>query len=322
MIFELPTYLYHYAACVFTMVLPAVGVSIGQGIISFSAMEALTIQPNAQSEISRIYMIALVLVETSAILGFIMGLRLIYFGASTGLEYAPFIHYSELGILLALGVSGCVVGIASSLPARQACLAVARQPFFSSKIQLLMLITQSLMQTPVIFGLIVAIIIMGQLSSVTDLNNTLRIIGSGLCIGIGSIGPVIGFSLLAQQACKGSGINRSAYTKIFSFTAISFALIESTIIFCLVVTLFLLNLNITDHTNITGIRSLIAGGTMALGTLGVGIASGLVTAVSCRMFSQKPEIYTVVSQSSLFSQIFIETCAVYCLVIAMIFIFF
>ncbi len=322
MITELPTYLYHYAACVFTMVLPAVGVSIGQGIISFSAMEALTLQPNARAEISRIYMIALVLVETSAILGFIIGLKLIYFGASEGLNHAPFIHYSELGIMLALGISGCVVGIASALPARHACLAVARQPFFNAKIQLLMLITQSLMQTPVIFGLIVSIIIMGQLPYVIDLSNALRIIGSGLCIGLGSVGPVVGLSLLAQQACKGAGINRQAYSKIFSFTAISFALIESTIIFCLVIALFLLKPNIPDATGLKGFASLFAGGAMAFGTMGVGIASGLVTSTACRIFSSKPDVYGVVSRSSFFCQIFIETCAIYSLLIALGFIFF
>ncbi len=306
---------YHYLACGITVILPALGVSIGQGLTSFATVEALTIQPAARSEITRTFIIAMALIETAAILGFIVGLRLALGGSHPEVEHAPFIHYAELGVAAAMGMTGCISGIMSAFPARKACLAVARQPFFTNKIQLLMVITQSLMQTPVILGLIVAMLLQGQLETVTTLTDSFRLIASGVCLGLGSIGPVIGIALLAQEACTTAGINKNIFPKALTFTVISAALIESAIIFSLIISLFLLKP--CSHTLYKGYVLLGAGAAMGLGTLGVGISSGRLTAQVCRIIALKPELYAQLSRTSFFSQVLIETSAVYALIISL-----
>jgi F-type H+-transporting ATPase subunit c len=317
MTIDLSSALCHYGACALTVILPSLGVSFGQAFTSAAALEALNLQPHARSEISRTLLIALVLIETAAIISFIVGFQLMLFGPHTTFEHAAFIHYGELGIALALGIGGAIAGTLSCLPARQACLAIARQPFLTNKIQLLMGITQSLMQTPIIFGLIISLFILKQLETITLISDSFRFIGAGLCIGIGSIGPIIGLARLSEEACQSVGINRSAFSKVLSFTVVSAALIESAIIFCLVIALFLLNMRTSSNT--TSYQSMIyvaAGAVMAIGTLGVGISSGRLTAQACKVFSRKPELYSEVSKVSFFSQVLIETSAVYALVIS------
>ena len=127
--------LLHYVACSLSMALPALAVSISQGLTSLAAIMALNTQPRAQGEISRTFILSMALIETSGILSFLLGFKLALMGAHINHPSAAFIHYAELGIVGAIGITGCFSGIASCLPARQACLAVARQPFFTNKIQ-------------------------------------------------------------------------------------------------------------------------------------------------------------------------------------------
>lgn len=314
MIIDLSSSLLHYFSCALVVVLPALGVSLGQGYTTMAVADALDHQPHAHNEISRTFGIAMALIETAAILSFIVALKLFSFGTHAGWHNAQYIHYAEFGIACALGLAGGAAGFFSSLPARQTCLAIARQPFFTSKIQLLMVITQSLIQTPVLLGFILSFLIIGQLESVTGLADALRLLSAGLCLGIGSIGPVLGLARLSQQACEGIGKNKNAYGKILSFSIVSSALIESAIIFCLIIALFLLSAKTMPTTN--GLMYLSSALAMGCGTLGVGISSGRLTAQACKVFAEKPELYTEISKISFFSQILIETSAVYALVIS------
>ncbi len=307
---------YHYLSCALTVIVPAFGVGIGQGLTSLAALQAVDEQPVSHGEIMRTFVLAMALIETAAILSFIIGLKLALFGAHSTFENAQYIHYAQLGIMFAVALSGCASGIMSAWPARKAILSVARQPFFLNKIQLIMLVTQSIMQTPIIFALLVSLIIQNQLESVTTLTDSLRIIGSGLSLGIGSIGPVIGLGLLAQAGCKAVSVNKNIFSKIFSFTVISAALIESAVLFSFIIALYLLK-PVASLAPYKGITLLAGGLAMGLSTLGVGISSGKLTAQACASFTQKPELYSVLTKSSLFSQVLIETSAIYALVISL-----
>ncbi len=318
MILECSSLFYHYLSCGLTIALPVIGVSIGQGLTSKASLEALNLQPSTKNEINRTLIIGLALTETAAILCFIAAMKLLFGGPFLELPHASFIHYSELGIFLALGINGFVAGLASSYPAKHACLAVAQQPFFTNKIQLLMVITQSLMQTPVIFGFIIALLIQGQLLYITTNADSLRLIASGLAIGLGSIGPTLGLAFLAQQSCQSIGQHRTAYAKILYFTIGSAALIESAIIFCFIIAFMLLNRTIPLNSSLDhGLIYIFAAIAMALGNLGVGISSGTLSAKSCKIFAQKPELYGLIAKTSYFSQVFIETCSIYTFIISL-----
>ena len=310
--------LLHFLTIALTVSCNAVAVGIGQGLTTVTAIQAIKIQPGARTEISRTLMLGMALSETSAIIGLIIAL-IILFGSPTILSNTTeFMHYSELGIAAAIGIAGTVVGIAVSLPAQAACLATARQPFFSQKILLIMLLTQSLMQTPIIFAFIVALLIKFQAATAASLTDSMRLIGAGLCIGLGSVGPAIGLGIFAKKACQALGINRYAYSEVFSFTLMSQAIIESPIILSLVISLMLIGYKISETSQaLHGIPLLSAGIVMGLGTLGVGIASGRTGSQACKAIGIKPEEYNITSRTSIIAQVLIETCSLYAFLIAL-----
>ena len=308
---------FHYATVGLVVGCNSVAVGIGEGLASLAAMKAFNLRPSARGEITRTLMLSMALIETSAIIGLTIAFMLL--SAPSEGPHTALMHYSTMGIGFAICLTGFTLGIAASLPAQAACFAVARQPFFNKKIQLLMLLTQSLMQTPLIFAFIIAFFIKEKIPHVTSLAESMRLVAAGLCIGLGSIGPTIGLARFARQACEGLGINRYAYKEILSFTLISEALIESPIIFSLVTAFALLGAKISAMSLSTGGAPFIGAAiVMGLGTLGVGIASGNTATAACKQLTHNPEHYSKIYGTSLTAQVLIETFSIYSFLIALL----
>ena len=302
------------------VVMTALGAGIGQGLIGIKAIEAMDIQPTASSEINRMSTIGLSLTETAAIFGLVISIML-HMDTSVPVSYEN-AALGRLGMTIAIGLSGFIAGIASSLPAQAACLSVARQPFFASKIVQLMLITQTIIMTPNIFGFVIALFINTQVAHVADLNGGLQLLAAGLSIGIGSIGPSIGLSLFAASACTAIGVSRKSYSKILPFTFISEAIIETPAIFSFLIALLILNVRIQPDAPITqGLALIAAGICMGLTTLGTGISTGQTGSAACTLIGNSPEHYSKISNVSLLALAMIDTFAIYGFIIAIILIY-
>lgn len=312
----------HFGTIALTAAINAVGVGIGQGLTSSAAVEGINRQPAARNEIMKTAILGIALIETAAVMGTFISFLLLLQARPT--NYSVYGSLAELGIAFAICCPGFVLGLVSSLPARAACIAVARQPFFSQYIIRFMMITLSLLQTPIIFGLIIALFIQGQASSIETLRDSLRLIASGMCIGLGSIGPAIGLAQFARAACRGLGINRDAHRQLFSFTLISQAIIETPIIFALIVAISLIFLvPIAPEENVLdGIALLAAGLCTGIGTFGAGISSGFTATAACKQIAHNPEIYTAISRVSMFAQGLIETSAIYTALISFVLLFY
>ena len=311
----------HFMTIALAVAINSIGVGIGEGIAGFAALKAIDQQPSARNEIVRNLIVGMALIETAAVIGLTISLMLL---GKTEIKESVSSHYPhlcELGITFAICLSGMVVGIASSLPAKAACLSVARQPFSSNKIQNLMLLTLSFMQTPIIFGFIIAILIRNQAMSATSLPHSLQAIAAGLCIGLGSIGPSIGLSKFAKSACETVGITNKEYGKVLSFTLISEAIIETPLIFALIVALIILNSNTYDSV-LVGITFVAAGLCMGLGTIGPGTSSGRVASAACKQIAHNPENHSLTSKVSMLGQGLIDTCAVFAMITSLMLIFF
>ncbi len=313
------TDLYHYGTIAFSIAATSLGVGLGEGLASQAAIKAINIQPGAKNDISRAAIVGMALIETAAVMGLTMAVILLLDANNHAqTEYA---HIAELGIAFAICISGLVLGIVSAFPTRAAVLAIARQPFFSRKIFAFMIITQSIIQTPIIFGFIIAMAIRDQSSMVTTLPDAIRLVASGLCIGIGSIGPAIGLGHFAQTACQGMGVNRSAYNRLLSFTFISQAIIETPIIFALIVSIVLITAEVPQDM-LKATAMLAAAICIGLGTIGAGIGSGKTAGAACQQIALNPNKYSLLSRISLFSQGLIDTSAIYALLISLSLLFF
>jgi F-type H+-transporting ATPase subunit c len=307
----------HYGTVALTIGINSIGVGLGQGYASKGALEAIDLQPAARNDIFRTAMLGIALIETAAIMGFIIAIILL---ASTRVALTTFYaDIATIGIALAICSTGIVLGIASALPVHASCLAIARQPFFIRKIIGFMIMTQALIQTPIIAGLIIALFIRNQALLSNSLNDSLRLISCGACIGLGSIGPAIGLAIFAKQACGGLGINRKAYQKLLSFTLISEVIIETPIIFSFVISLTLLFITPAKEASLAqGVAYLAAALAISLGTLGAGISSGRVAAAAGKQIAHNINTHSYLSRITLLSQGLIETCVIYATIVAFI----
>lgn len=293
----------------------SVAVGIGEGIACQAALDAINIQPAARTDISKTMILGTALMETSALLGLAMGVLLII--GTLGQTHTLGTALASWAIACALCLPGFFVGIFSGLPVKQACLAIARQPFFAPKILRFMLINQSITQTPAIFGFIIAILIKNQLPLATaDLAQGLRLLGAGLSVGLGNIGPIIGLALFAQNACAALGINRTIYSKMLTFAFISQAIIETPGLFSLVIS-FLLVLAQADAGNVPAGLILLASGLCAgMGMIAIGISSGKTAGVTTEQMAFHSQHIAPLTRTSMFAQGIIDTAAIYVFLIA------
>lgn len=302
------------------VIMSAIGAGIGQGLIGMKAIEAIHIQPTASSEIRKISTVGLSFTETAAILGLVVSMML-YIDTSIPISLYD-AALGRIGMSFAIGLSGLIAGITSSLPAQAACLAVAQQPFFSNKILQLMLLTQTVITTPNIFGFLIALLIKAQAPFVTNLNEGLQLLAAGLAMGLGSLGPSIGLSTFAAAACTAIGVNRKSYSKILTFTFISEAIIETPALFSFLVSLLILSIKIKPEASIAqGISFVAAALCMGLSTVGTGISTGITGAQACKEIGQTPEQYSIISNIGLFSLAMIDTCAIYGFIISILLIY-
>ena len=160
--------------------------------------------------------------------------------------------------------------------------------------------------------------IRNQLDTTTTIQDALRLIASGLCIAIASIGPAIGGGNFTASACRSVGLNQGAYGKIFSFTILSQAIIETPVIFASIISLWLVTgVNTTNTGSLHGLLYLAIAGVMAIGTIGPGLSSGKTAAPACAQIAHDPQHYNVVSRTSLIAQGLIDTSAIYAFIIAL-----
>ncbi|MBV8660608.1 MAG: hypothetical protein JO129_00465 [Candidatus Dependentiae bacterium] len=313
--------MFYTLSITFPVTLAALGTGIGQGLIGFSSLKALNTQPHAATEIRNVSLIGMSLTETAGILGCVVSLVLFYdTSIPVSYEYAA---YGKMGIAFAIGLSSLVAGIAASLPAQAACLSVARQPFFSNKILQFMLITQTVIMTPNIFGFVMALLINSKTQTIFNFPGGLQLLSSGLAIGLGSIGPCIGLSIFAHAACMAIGVNRKAYGKILAFTFLSEGIIETPAIFSLLISLVIWNFDVVATTSdLQGIGFLAAALCIGFSTMGTGISGGKTGATACTQIGNNPDIYSTMSRIGFLALAMIDTFAIYGFIVSIILIYF
>ena len=297
------------------VILSALGTGIGQGLIGKQALQSMIKQPSASNALSKLCIIGTAITETAAIMGVLISLLLINDANSIENIWS---HYALIGIAFAMGISGFFAGIASSFPVIASCQSLARQPFLQGKILNIMLITQTLIMTPNIFGLLISLLIKGKMIETESFTQALQLLASGLSIGLGCIGPSIGLSLFAFAACSAIGINTKAYTKILTFTFICEAIIETPVIFSLLISLLIFTTTINPESILQGWQFLAGALCIGLSTISPGINSGKTAATAAIQIAHNLEMYSNLSKLTMLALAMIDSFTIYGLLISMI----
>jgi ATP synthase F0 subunit c len=213
----------------------AIGSAIGEGMIAKNATAALGRQPAASSKILRIMIIAQAVTETAAIFALVVALVLIFNGSGT--TFIKGISFLAAGIAIGFGTIGS--GLGAGLPGSAAMQGLGRQPRNADVLTVQMIIGQAVTQTSTIFALTVSLILV-VLDFSGGFLKSAALLGSGLAMGFGAIGPGIGDGIVAYNANRSVAKN-PAYMGLLTRTMIiGQAITETTDIYAVVVALMLI----------------------------------------------------------------------------------
>ncbi len=310
------TDLFYTLISIVPAILASIGTSIGQGLIGRQAQIAIHTQPACAQSIFKMCIVGTAITETAALMGFVMSGLLITEKISLVNPY--FASFGVIGIAFAVGISGFCAGIASAFPAIASCTSLARQPFLQSKLLNIMLITQTLIMAPNIFGLIVGLMIKSQIPYVETYNQAMQLLASGISIGLGSIGPSIGLATFVFAACTALGTNKKAYNKILTFTFICEAIIETPVIFSLLISLMIFAQTIVPDSALQGWKFIAAALCIGLSTISPGINTGRIGASACRQIALHINHYSSISKITMLALALIDSFAIYGLIISLI----
>lgn len=301
-------------AAAIAIAISGIGTGIGLSSAVMGMMEGVTRQGGASDQLSKTSMYGMFIIEGSSIVAFIVTISILI-PAYTTLTMP--IALGEMGMALAVGLCSCFVGIASGAAVNGACKAVARQPLFANKIQMFTVIIQTLIETPVFFSFVIALIIKTKLTESLLLCDGIRIMAAGLATGLGSIGPSIGQMLFTQKGCFAPGINRQAYAKIFAFCILTEAFIETPVLFSFVISIFMLFKQIVLCPTSSMMIFLSTAFVISIGTAGTAIGIGIVGRKGVEQIAIEQNNYPQILKTSLICQILIETGSLFAFVIAL-----
>jgi len=104
-----------------------------------------------------------------------------------------------------------------------------------------MLLGQAVTQTTAIYGLLVSFILMfKEFAPAQSIADSMALLGAGLCMGIGAIGPGIGEGFTAQSAVRWIARSESSIAQLTRTMLVGQAVAESTGIYALVISLVLI----------------------------------------------------------------------------------
>ena len=315
--------LLYYLVVTLLVAITSLSVGIGGSLTATSALKAIDIQPLAEADIRKAMILGMALIETTALFGLLFSLYLLIYQVPTLIQTSnPYFGIANLGIACAICLPGAAAGFVSSFATSAAALAIARQPFTANNIIKIMILTVSFIQTPVLFGLIIAFVITSQIPSCLTVPANLKLLAIGLATGLGSVGPTIGLARFARAACQAVGYNRYAYSKILTFVIASSALIETPVVFALVIAFMILAVPVAEITLLKAVALLAAALAIGITNLAPSLSSSKSAAAACLQIAEHPELSPVLSKTSLMVQGIIDSFVVYGWIIAIMLIIF
>jgi F0F1-type ATP synthase membrane subunit c/vacuolar-type H+-ATPase subunit K len=147
----------------------------------------------------------------------------------------------SLGAGLAIGASALGAGMGSGRTAGGALGGIGAWPRSYGVTLRTMLIGQAVCETPAIFGMLVAFIMMFALPGTGgDLEGFAKVIGAGISVGFGGIGPGLGSGMAAASGCGATAARPDKDALILRTMLIGQAVSQSTAIYALIIALVLL----------------------------------------------------------------------------------
>ncbi len=299
----------------------AIGAALGEGYAAGNASRAIGKNPAMSGPILKNMLIGQAVAESAGIFALVIAMLLAFLST----EGAPMIKaFALLGSGLAMGLSAIGSGLGSGMPAGAATAGMARQPGAATSIRTNMLIGSAVSQTPAIFGLVVAFMLMFvDWSSAPPWPTWAALLGAGLATGLSAIGPGIGNGLTAQEAAAGIARMPEASGPVTTTMLIGQTVAQSTVIYGFLVSLILLFIpREASETMTAWVAPLSAGICMGFGGIGPGLGEGLAAAYAVNRIAKNHEEQSVLlTRVMLVGQAVSESTGIYALIVSLLLLF-
>jgi ATP synthase F0 subunit c len=304
-----------------SMGLSAIGSGMGSGFPAAEANMGMSYNPEVSGQLTTNMLIGSAICQTPAIFGMVVAF-LLMFSSHEGVPVWP-TWAAILGAGLCTGLSAIGSGVGSGMPAGSSTAGIARQPTAATSVRTNMLIGAAVSQTPAIFGLVVAfMLIFIDWSSAPAWPTWAALLGAGLSTGLSAIGPGVGNGFTAMEASAGVARTPDASGSVTTTMLIGQTVAQSTVIYGFLVSLILLFTPLeASDAMVAWAAPLSAALCMGFGGIGPGVGEGLAAAFAVKRIARGEEHKVLITRVMLVGQAVSESTGIYSLIVSLLLLF-
>jgi F-type H+-transporting ATPase subunit c len=302
------------------MGLGAIGAALGEGYTAGLANQGISQDPKKSGEIVKNMLVGQAVAESAGIFALVIAILLLFLGLSTAsiVNAAAFV---AAGVCMGAGAIGS--GIGSGYPAGEACLGISRQPAVTGRLTTNMLIGSAVCQTPAIFSMVIALMLLFLDFSKGPVSPTwAAMLGAGISTGMAAIGSGLGGGMAAGACCQGIARNPETTGQLTTTMLVGQAVSQTPSIFGLLVSFILMFKSYPEATTLAAPMALLAAGiSMGFGGVGPGIGNGLAAQGAVAWIARKVEAAGVLTRTMLVGQAVSQSTAIYAMVVSLVLVF-
>lgn len=314
------TNLASYAGAGLCIGLGAIGAALGEGYTAGLANHAISQKSKKSGDIIKNMLVGQAIAETAAIFALVIAILLLFVKMpSTSILKAAALFGA--GICMGFGAIGS--GVGSGFPGGEACLGIARQPVMAGRLTTNMLIGSAVCQTPAIFSMVVALMLMFMDFSKMPVSPTwAALIGAGISTGLAAIGSGFGGGKAAGASCEGIARQPESIAQVTTTMLVGQAVSQTPAIFGLLVSFILMFKTFPESVALNASMALLGAGIcMGFGGVGPGIGNGLTAESAVRWVSRNMRATGELTRIMLVGQAVSQSTAIYAMVISLVLIF-
>lgn len=298
----------------------AVGAAIGEGYTAAEANLAVSRNPKISGDLFKNMLVGQAVAESASIFALVIAILLLFVDSpgSGAIKAAAL-----FGAGLSMGFGAIGSGLGSGFPGGKACVGISRQPAVASRLTTNMLIGSAVSQTPAIFSMVVALMLIFMDFSTQPLQPTwAALIGAGLSTGMAAIGSGLGGGLAAGASCDSIARQPRTAGQVTTTMLVGQAVAQTPSIFGLLVSFILMFKSFPAATSVSASMALLSAGIcMGFGGIGPGIGNGMTAEGAVRWVARNIEHAGDLMRTMLVGQAVAQSTAIYAMVISLVLIF-
>ncbi len=302
------------------MGLGAIGAAIGEGYTASEANVAIARNEEVSGDIFKNMLVGQAVAESASIFALVIAMLLLFLD----IEMANLLKAAALlGAGLCMGLGAIGAGIGSGFPGGQTCLGISRQPEATSSLTTNMLIGSAVCQTPAIFAMVIALMLIFMDFSQAAFNPTwAALIGAGVSTGLAAIGSGYGGGRAAGASCEGVARNPETVGNVTTTMLVGQAVSQTPSIFGLLVSFILMFKTFPETTALAPSMALLGAGlSTGFGGIGPGIGNGMAAAGAVRWVARNTRHAGDLMRIMLVGQAVSQSTAIYAMVVSLVLIF-